>query len=454
MILDHLTETISAIATPQGVGGVSIIRISGASASTIVKAMTTLAELAPNTIRHSYINRDENEVIDEALVAWFSAPHSYTGEDIAEIQCHGGIVVARQILERTIELGARLAGPGEFTLRAFINGKMDLIKAESVIDLIEAKTEKATTIQAHHLLGDVSFEIKGMRDDLLSLVAHLEVHLDYPDEETLAPSERYIDRLNRCLFTFDRLLATFRTGRILQEGLLLAIIGKPNVGKSSLLNALLKESRVIVSDQPGTTRDAVEVWMKIASVPVRVVDTAGLHETSDVVEKMGMARSKDYLEKADLVLFVVDQTTGITPVDEAIIAALPIQKTISILNKVDQPEKKRCSLPAVLAEVVKVSAKTEQGLPALWAALESAVLSVVGETNSSQPVLTNVRQKEQLLSARIHILDAIKSLEEGLAEDFWLIGLRAALRDLSEILGQDVSEEVLSSIFSRFCVGK
>jgi len=452
VILDHLTETISAIATPLGVGGVAIIRVSGALASSIVLKSSSLKKLDPNSIRLARILDDRGHLIDEALVAWFASPHSYTGEDVAEIQCHGGHVVARQILERTVQLGARLALPGEFTQRAFVNGKIDLIKAESIIDLIEAKTEKATTIQARHLEGDLSHAIGVLRQDLLALVSHLEVHLDYPEEEALAPSTEYVDQLQHLLTGIDHLLHSFQTGRILQDGLTLVIAGKPNVGKSSLLNSLIKEHRVLVSDQPGTTRDAIEVWMKIAEVPVRIVDTAGIHETSDIVENMGIDRTKTYLKKADLILFVVDQVTGITSEDNAVMDQLPEDKTVVVVNKIDQVKGEAFTLP--FSSEVNVSAKTEQGMPDLWAVLQQRVLLLMGSPDTSQPVLSNERQKEQLFRARTHLLEATQSLEEGLSEDFWLIGLRAALRDLSEILGQDVSTEVLSNIFSRFCVGK
>lgn len=452
MILDHLTETISAIATPLGVGGVAIVRVSGVLASSIVSAMTSLQVLEPNSIRLTKMTNEGDRLIDEALVAWFAAPHSYTGEDVAEFQCHGGLVIARQILNRTFQLGARLAQPGEFTQRAFINGKIDLVKAESIIDLIEAKTEKATAIQARHLDGDVSRAIVALREELLALVSHLEVHLDYPDEETLSPSTDYVDQLQHLLTGIDHLLHSFQTGRILQDGLMLVIVGKPNVGKSSLLNALIKEHRVLVSDQPGTTRDAIEVWMKVSEVPVRIVDTAGLHETSDIVEKMGIDRTVTYLEKADLILFVVDQETGITPEDKAVMSQLSADKTLAVINKIDQERRTPFAIP--FSSSVRVSAKTEQGMTDLWALLEQRVLSWVGRTDIAQPIISNERQKDQLSRARTHLLEAIQSLEEGLSEDFWLIGLRAALRDLSEILGLDVSAEVLSSIFSRFCVGK
>jgi tRNA modification GTPase len=391
-------------------------------------------------------------VIDEALIAWFSAPNSYTGEDVVEIHCHGGVVLAQRILERTFQLGARLASPGEFTQRAFLNGKIDLVKAESVIDLIEAKTEKATAIQTRHIEGDLSLSIQKLREDLLSLISHLEVHLDYPEEETLRASSNYIDQFQYFIVMIDKLLATFKTGRILQDGLVIVITGKPNVGKSSLLNALVKEHRVIVSDTPGTTRDAVEVWMKISEIPVRIVDTAGLHETVDVVERMGMSHTEQYLKKADLILFVLDQMAGLTSDDLAVMSKLPEEKTIAVLNKIDLPQGDPLNLP--FRSVVRLSAKTERGMPELWGQLEKQVQMLTGNTDTAQPVLTNERQKNQLVSSKIHIYEAIKSLEEGLSEDFWLIGLRAALRDLSEILGQDVSSEVLSNIFSRFCVGK
>ena len=451
MILDHMTETISAIATPLGVGGVAIVRVSGSLASTIILSMSTIKELSPNTIRLARVHDAHGQMIDEALIAWFATPHSYTGEDIAEVQCHGGLVVARQILERTFQLGARLALSGEFTQRAFINGKIDLVKAESVIDLIEAKTEKASAIAAKHLEGDLSVAVETFRDELLALVSHLEVHLDYPDEETLSESTQYTSQLNHLLEGIDRLLVSFQTGRILHEGLSLVIVGRPNVGKSSLLNTLINEHRVLVSDQPGTTRDAVEVWMKIAEVPVRIVDTAGLHETSDAIEQMGMARTVDYFGKADLILFVVDGGAGITPEDQIVMKGLPVDKTLVIVNKIDMPLVE-CATP--FSSTVRVSAKTKQGLDDLWALLEQQVLSRLAQTNNAQPVLTNERQKDQLLRAKTHILEAIQSLHDGLSEEFWLIGLRAALRDLGEILGQDVSEEVLSAIFSRFCVGK
>jgi tRNA modification GTPase len=451
--LDSFTETISAIATPVGVGGIAVIRMSGPMAATIVLKTTTLKTLVPNSIHLSRVNDQTGQMIDEALIAWFAGPNSYTGEDVAEIHCHGGVVIARQILARLFQLGSRLAQPGEFTQRAFIHGKMDLIKAEAIIDLIEAKTEKATAVQVRHLFGDLSQAINALRAELLALVSHLEVHLDYPDEEILFPASSYATQLQQLEGNMEHLLASFKTGRILQEGLMLVIVGKPNVGKSSLLNTLIKEHRVLVSDQPGTTRDAIEVWMKIAEVPIKIVDTAGLHETSDTIEQMGMERTMDYLEKADLVLFVVDRGTGITDEDREIMGMLSSEKTLMVINKIDQKQHPP-SDDILFSPAVHVSAKTEQGMSALWSQLEHSVLLRVGQADLSRPVLTNERQKEQLIRAKLHVEEALQSMREGLSEDFWLIGLRAALRDLSEILGLDISAEVLSNIFSRFCVGK
>ena len=462
MSLRALTDTIAAIATPHGIGSVAIVRLSGSATPDILKKMTTLTTLKPNMIQFTRFLQANQTVMDEGLVSFFKAPHSYTGDDVAELNCHGGYVVAKMLLERTIECGARLAGPGEFTQRAVVNGKLDLLQAEAVIDIIEAKTQPASTLSQHQLAGESSKVIQGFRQELLELIGHLEVHLDYPDEEDLHETADYTTQLATMVARIDDLLQSFQTGRVYREGVLMVITGKPNVGKSSLLNTLLKENRALVSEIPGTTRDTIEEWMQIEGVPFRLVDTAGIRaEVQDRVEAMGIYRAQAMTDQADIVLLVLDAKTGLVSDDERLLKTLQSDKTILIINKTDVTPSREQEMQKILqanyptTERVALSLTQHRGLGELKHAIGQLVdRKLVKGHDITGPILSNERQQEKLWHARQSLQTVQESMQAGRPEDCWLIDLRQALQSLSEMMGQDVSDEILNHVFARFCVGK
>lgn len=457
-----MEETIAAIATPFGEGGIGIIRMSGEESLKIVKDIFVPASGKPLTNRmltYGHVYDDEKNVIDEVMAVFMKAPKTYTREDVVEINCHGGVVPVQKILSLILSKGARLAEPGEFTKRAFLNGRLDLTQAEAVIDLISAKAEKTFDVAMKQLEGAVSGKIRECREILTDVLVNLTVNIDYPDEdiEEITYKELAHD-LETVLSEIKLLLAGFDTGRILKEGLRVAIIGKPNVGKSSLMNALLKESRAIVTDIPGTTRDTIEENLSIRGIPVVLTDTAGIRETEDYVEAMGIERSKESFNRADLIIMVMDGSGEIENTDLEIIEKLDPVKSVILLNKNDLAtgiavdDVKRIT-PNGETEVISVSMKkTDDILRIEEILLERICLGKVTQQNSA--VITNVRQKNLLDTAALSLSDAIEATYALEPLEVLEIDVKEAYLALGEILGEETAENILEEVFSRFCLGK
>ena len=457
-----MEETIAAIATPFGEGGIGIIRMSGEESLKIVKDIFVPASGKPLTNRmliYGHVYDDEKNVIDEVMAVFMKAPKTYTREDVVEINCHGGVVPVQKILSLILSKGARLAEPGEFTKRAFLNGRLDLTQAEAVIDLISAKAEKTFDVAMKQLEGAVSGKIRECREALTDVLVNLTVNIDYPDEdiEEITYKELAHD-LETVLSEIKLLLAGFDTGRILKEGLRVAIIGKPNVGKSSLMNALLKESRAIVTDIPGTTRDTIEENLSIRGIPVVLTDTAGIRETEDYVEAMGIERSKESFNRADLIIMVMDGSGEIENTDLEIIEKLDPVKSVILLNKNDLAtgiavdDVKRIT-PNGETEVISVSMKkTDDILRIEEILLERICLGKVTQQNSA--VITNVRQKNLLDTAASSLSDAIEATYALEPLEVLEIDVKEAYLALGEILGEETAENILEEVFSRFCLGK
>lgn len=447
-------ETIAAIATPPGEGGVAIIRISGRDALKVAAKSWSgeVASYPSHTVHYGRVVDRDGRTVDDGLLIPFLGSSSYTGEDTIELQCHGGGLIARRVLEVVLAAGARQALPGEFTFKAFVNGKLDLAQAEAVQELIGAKNERALEAAEQQLQGRLSRRILAFQAELTQIAAILEAWVDFPEEGLeFASFEELIQRLETVCAEMRELLTTYHDGRIVHEGLSLCLVGAPNVGKSSLMNALLEKERAIVSHIPGTTRDLVEDHLRLNGVNLKLTDTAGIRESEELIEQEGIRRSHQAMATADLVLFVLDATRPLEAVEEQLLGGLPAKKAIVIWNKCDlpHPEPPRLTLP----HVVKVSAKKREGLSGLHQTID-AVIWEHGPPSREELLITNVRHKEALASA----VDACERLIQGLrtqiSPEFVSIDMRQCLSELGKILGTDITEDILSAIFSTFCVGK
>ena len=457
-----MEDTIVSIATAPGEAGIGIIRISGEESLKIADMIfssaknTKLSDFDNNKLVYGHIY-DEDKKIDEVLVAYMVKPHSYTREDVVEINCHGGIVSSRKILDLVLKKGARVAENGEFTKRAFLNGRIDLSQAEAVIDLIKAKTDSGFELAINQLDGYLSKKINEIRDDLLQSIAHVIVNIEYPDDdiEELTYDNLYKD-VNSAYKKVEALLETAETGKIIKEGLSTVIIGKPNVGKSSLLNALLKESRAIVTDVPGTTRDIIEEMVNIKGIPLKIVDTAGIRETIDAVEKIGVEKSKEFFNKGDLIIFIINASEELSEDDYKIMGLLKEKKSIILLNKTDLPQKIDIDEIEGLLEgktIIRTSIILEQGLKELENAISEMFLAgYIKQENSV--LITNSRHKNLLDKAATFLTDAMGMIEANEALDFVEIDLRNSWDILGEITGEAISEDIIDEVFSRFCLGK
>ena len=472
MLLD---DTIAAIATPLGEGGLAVIRLSGPQALSIAdksfvpvgKSSLKPSAASTHTIHYGHIER-QGIVIDEVLVAVMRAPRTFTREDVVEISCHGGLLPAKLILDALLESGARLAEPGEFTKRAFLNGRIDLTQAEAVADLIHSRTELALAAANEQLAGKLSQRINQLRDDLVKTLAHIEAHIDFPDED-IAPDTKaqLLERLEHGAAFMDELLRTANEGQILRRGIRTAIVGRPNAGKSSLLNQLLGHNRAIVSPIPGTTRDTIEETANIRGLPVVFIDTAGLREAGDALEVEGIRRSRESLTKAELILHVLDASEPLTGADEKHLSEFEGKKRILVLNKADLPRRlvlrEMAARPLSSSEeakekilglpAVEVSCLTGAGLEPLKDAIKQCVWS--GEIKAEMlQVMINSRHQEALQRAREAAVRAAGALRGDLTLELVAMDLRIAVNAVGEIVGKTSTEDLLDSIFSQFCIGK
>lgn len=457
-------DTISAIATAIGEGGIGIVRVSGSKAMVIADKLfigkngSQAGAIASHQAVYGNITDPATgEIIDEVILLIMRAPRSYTREDVIEIHCHGGPAPLKRILDLTLRLGARLAEPGEFTKRAFLNGRLDLAQAEAVIDIIRAKTDASLKTAVGNLSGQLSEQVKRLRHSILRMIAQLEAAIDFPEEDI---EQAAADEVAQLIVTANseiaKLLSTAHTGKILREGLATVIIGKPNVGKSSLLNALLREKRAIVTDVPGTTRDIIEEYVNIRGVPLKIIDTAGIRETADTVERIGVERAKELVHQADLVLLLLDASLPLSEEDRSVLKLLAGQQVIVLVNKSDLPQRinlDEIETISVCRKIVRISVTQGQGL----ADLEQEIVDLVYRGQVSQgeaAFVNNVRHAAALRHTTQRLDDALATIEAGMPSDCIVVDLRAAWDKLGEITGETVGEDIIDQIFSQFCIGK
>lgn len=457
-------ETIAAISTATGSGGIGIIRMSGDKCFEILKKIfissqeLILEDIKGYTIKYGYIiNTETKEKIDEVLVSFFKNPKSYTRENMCEINSHGGIVVERKILEECLKNGAELAEPGEFTKRAFLNGRIDLSQAESVIDLINAKSDREAHESLNQLQGELSKKINIIKNKMLDIMADIEASIDYPeyDIEELT-EEKTIRVLSEIKEELIKLEESFHTGKLIREGIKTAIIGQPNAGKSSLLNAILKEERAIVSEYAGTTRDTIEEFITIKDIPLKIIDTAGIRDTNNAIEKIGVEKALKIAENADLVIAIIDNSKDLDNEDIKILNIIEDKNAIIVLNKIDKDDKKaenRREIVKTNKPIIKISAVTKEGIEDLYNEIVKMFnINKIEATNDT--VITNVRHKNQIDKAVKSINEAINVAKEKQTEDILAIYIKQTLEDLGEITGDNVSEDIINEIFSKFCLGK
>ena len=464
------TETIVALATPSGAGAIAIIRLSGKNAIAIAShvfqsvSKKDLVKQKTHTIHLSFIV-DGQKVIDQVLVSIFKNPHSYTGEDVVEISCHGSTFIQQQIIQLLLRNGAKMAQPGEFTLRAFLNGKLDLSQAEAVADLIASDNEASHQIAMQQMRGGFSNEIAKLREELLNFASLIELELDFAEEDVeFADRTQFADLLNRIEFVLKRLIDSFAVGNVIKNGIPIAIVGEPNVGKSTLLNTLLNEERAIVSDIAGTTRDTIEDELVIDGIGFRFIDTAGIRETKDVVESIGIQKTFEKIEQAQVVLFLVDSLQftvdslkSLKVETEKIKNKFPSKPIVVVANKADlltetQISKLEEQLTTYNLQLVTISAKQKTGIDELKATLLSFVNT--GALRNNETIVTNSRHYDSLLKALEEIAKVRYGLEQGISSDLMAIDIREALYFFGEITGEVTNDELLGNIFANFCIGK
>lgn len=455
-------DTIAAVATALGEGSIAVVRVSGPEAvetvASVFRSRTDLREAATHTVHYGWIRDPDTErVLDEVLVTVMRGPRSFTAEDVVEVSTHGGMIAVKSVLELLLRQGARMAEPGEFTKRAFLNGRIDLSQAEAVIDLIRSKSDRAFQLARKQSEGALSKRIVPLREKLIALLAHVEVNIDYPEHDVAEMSAAEIrETCGAVLEQVEGLLKTADEGKILREGIVTAIVGRPNAGKSSLLNALAHENKAIVTDIPGTTRDIVEETVSLGGIPLRLLDTAGIRQTSDIVERIGVERSRSALNEADLILLVVNWNEALHDDERELLAQLKDRPALVLVNKTDLPG--RLDLAEIErtygdARIVRMSVKEGIGLDRL----EEAVSRMFFSGSIEAPDLTyvsNARHAAALHRAKKSLEDAIRASREGIPIDLIQIDISASWEALGEILGDTASESLLDEIFSKFCLGK
>ena len=459
-----MNDCIAAISSPPGEGGIAIIRISGEDSPEIVdqifeaRSGKKIQDFRSHSLNLGYI-KDENGLhIDEVLVSRMDGPHSYTGENVVEINCHGGGIATRRCLELVLNAGARLADPGEFTKRAFLNGRLDMVQAEAVIELIWARSEKALSLSARNLRGLLSKALKAVEEELIIINSRLEGSIDFPEEVGEPDWIEIKEHLRVVEVRLKGLVAGSKRARVYRDGVKVVIAGKPNVGKSSLLNVLAQKEKAIVTEIPGTTRDLIEDLIYIRGIPVRIMDTAGIRKTQDVIEKIGVQRSREALMEAEIVVFMVDASTGISDDDLEIMRQIEGKRSLVVINKEDienrvlNGDNVRARFTGV--PIVEVSALEETGIDDLEDALEELIIGQEEPGETGQEIMTNVRQEKAINAVLEHVMDAIEGVEnrlpiDGIAVDTW-----GALSYIEELTGRAIKEDVMERIFADFCIGK
>ncbi|ARQ08110.1 tRNA uridine-5-carboxymethylaminomethyl(34) synthesis GTPase MnmE [Macrococcoides canis] len=456
-------DTIASISTPMGEGAIAIVRLSGSDAVLIAdklyKGKHQLSEVASHTINYGHIiDPATKEVVEEVMVAVMRAPRTYTREDIVEINCHGGIMTVNRVLELALTNGAKLAEPGEFTKRAFLNGRIDLSQAEATMDFIRSKTDRASRVAMQQIEGRLSVLIKGLRQSILEILAQVEVNIDYPEYDDVeeATGTFLMKEARKIEESITNLLQTANQGKILREGLSTVIVGKPNVGKSSMLNNLIQDNKAIVTEIAGTTRDVLEEYVNVRGVPLRLVDTAGIRETEDIVEKIGVERSREALKKADLILYVLNNNEILTEEDYKLAEIIKNEDVIVIINKTDLETKLNLEEVKTMvgnAPIVRTSMLSQQGIEELEEQIRT--LFFAGEvSNQDMTYVSNARHISLLKSAKASISDAISAAEAGVPVDMIQIDLIKTWELLGEVIGESVDDGLIDQLFSQFCLGK
>ncbi|MFG6118663.1 tRNA uridine-5-carboxymethylaminomethyl(34) synthesis GTPase MnmE [Thalassobacillus sp. B23F22_16] len=456
------TDTITAISTPMGEGAIAIVRLSGPDALSISNDLfqgKDLTKVESHTMHYGkIIDPETGEVAEEVMVSIMRAPKTFTREDVVEINCHGGLVSVNRVLEIVLTKGARLAEPGEFTKRAFLNGRIDLSQAEAVMDLIRAKTDRALNVALKQMDGRLSKLIQSLRQQLLETLAHVEVNIDYPEYDDVEEMSHNLmeEKTQEVLLEVKKLLQTAQQGKILREGLATAIIGRPNVGKSSLMNALVHENKAIVTEIPGTTRDVIEEYVNVRGVPLRLVDTAGIRETEDIVERIGVEKSRQVLKEADLILLVLNYGDELTEEDEKLFEAVRDLDVIVIVNKTDLEQRLDMDKVQQLAQehpVITTALLHEKGIDELEQAISQVFFE--GELDTGDMTyVSNVRHVQLLKQARQALEDALNGMEMGMPIDVVQIDVTRTWEILGEIVGDTVHESLIDQLFSQFCLGK
>lgn len=451
-------STIVAISTAPGIGGIGIIRMSGEKSFEILNKIfvTNDKPIAGYTMKYGKIVDEKNVIIDEVLVSYFVAPNSYTRENVCEINSHGGMVVMKKILELCLKNGAILAEPGEFTKRAFLNGRIDLSQAEAVIDIINSKTDKEAKASINQLEGNLSLEIKNIRKDLISMMADIEASIDYPEYDveevtTNKVKEVLIKEKDR----FIKLEKSFDNGKILKDGINTAIIGRPNAGKSSLLNIMLNEERAIVTSVEGTTRDTIEEYISINGIPLKIIDTAGIREANDEVEKIGVEKAKKIAKESDLIIGIFDISRKMNKEDYEILDILKNKNSIIVLNKIDLDENNvdMEKVKEINKPIVQISTKTREGIENLYKEIEN-IIETKEISSDNEIIVTNTRHKSLIIKAMDSVDKSLETIENKMPIDIIVVYVKDILENLGEITGETVTEDIIKEIFSKFCLGK